>query len=128
MVVADASVTIGHLRDDRRCTTVLRRHLGRGDVLVPSLVAFEGWKGARPSEQGAMEELFGVLRQDPFTPAMARLAADLHQRMAKAGSERPPLDLLIASHALYHGPPLATLDRDDRGIEGLDMLSVRREA
>lgn len=129
MLVADASVLIGHLRHDRKCTAVLRRHLGRGEVLVPSLVAFELWKGVRgPADRRAIEELLEVLRQDAFTPAIARLAGDLHQQMVRRGKERPRFDLLIAAHALHHDAPLATLDRDYHGIEGLDVLRVREEA
>jgi predicted nucleic acid-binding protein len=53
---------------------------------------------------------------------------DLHLRHVRKGRERPLIDLLIASHALHHGIPLATLDRDYDGIEGLDVLRVRDEA
>lgn len=129
MIIADASVIIGHFRGDRACTTVLRRHLARGEVLVPTLVAFELWKGVRsPLDRQSVQELLDAMRQDPFVPAMAQLAGEVQRQQRRAGKERPIIDLLIASHALHHGAPLATLDRDYRGIEDLDVLKVREEA
>jgi predicted nucleic acid-binding protein len=125
MLVVDSSVLIEHLRGKRSATTFLRRHIGRGPVLVPALAAWELWKGAeKPREKEAVYSLLTALTPDPFTPAMSQLAGELHLDHRRRGVERPAFDLLIASHALHHDAPLATLDRDYSSIAGLDVISV----
>lgn len=129
MLVADASVLIEFLRGGRSAGTVLRRHQARGPVIVPAVAAWELWRGAtsRQRREG-IQALLEALQVEGFSPALARLAGDLDLQQRRSGRQRPALDLLIAAHALYHDAPLATLDRDYDGIEGLDVLRVREEA
>lgn len=129
MILADASVLIAHLQDDRKATTVLRRHHARGAVLVPAFAAWELWKGCIDArERESVHSLLSSVTVDPFTPALARLAGEMHVRQRALGKERPVIDLLIASHAIHHGAPLATLDRGYDWVEGLDVIRVREEA
>jgi predicted nucleic acid-binding protein len=55
------------------------------------------------------------------------MAGDLHREHRREGRERPAWDLLIASHALFHGCPLATLDRGFAPIPGLDVVEPPTE-
>ena len=129
MLVADASVLVDYLRGGRASGTVLRRHLARGPLVIPALVAFELWAGANTTaRRERVGQVLGVALVEPFTPALARLAGELDLRERGRGRTRPRLDLLIATHAISHDAPLATLDRDYAGIEGLDVLRVREEA
>lgn len=124
-IVADSSLLIEHLRGNAKATRFLEREAARGKIIVPALVAWELWKGATtPARSAAVESLLEGLDVDPFMPAMARLAAELHRAARDAGRERPAYDPLIAAHALHHGCPLATLDRDYDEIEGLHVLSM----
>lgn len=58
-------------------------------------------------------------------PPMARIAGELHVEHRERGIERPAFDLLIASHALYHDVPLATVDRDYESVKGLGVVRAR---
>jgi predicted nucleic acid-binding protein len=126
MIVVDASVLIAHLRGDKQVTSFLQGHAAAGDVVVPALAAWELWKGATtPARVERVEALLEAVRVDPFLPSMARLAGELHRQHREAGIERPTFDLLIASHALFHDAPLATLDRDYDTVKGLRVVRAR---
>lgn len=124
MIVIDTSLVIGHLRGKARARALLREHAE--DAVVPTLVAWELWKGAAsPRDQAAVEAFLDEVPLDPFVGGMARIAGLLQIDQRKAGAERPVFDLLIASHALYHGGKVATLDRDYDGIHGIEVLRPR---
>ena len=124
-VVVDSSVLIDHLRGGSRATAYLERERRRGRVYVPALVAWELWKGTtNPRRRAGVHDLLSSMEVDPFGPAMTQLAGDLHVRLAGSGKTPPAYDLLIASHALHHGLPLATRDRDYTAIPGLDIVTV----
>ncbi len=128
-VVVDSSVLIDHLRGAEAATQFLERERRRGPVHVPALAAWELWKGATNARRRAgVHDLLSSLDVDPFGPAMAELAGELHVRLAAAGRTPPTYDLLIASHALLRGLPLATRDRDYEGIPGLTIVVVGKEA
>lgn len=92
-------------------------------MVVPTLVAWELWKGAdTPRDQAAVEAFLDEVPLDPFVGGMARIAGLLQLEHRRAGTERPVFDLLIASHALYHGGKVATLDRDYSSVKGLAVL------
>lgn len=122
MLVVDTSVLIAHLRGDQAATRLLLagRH---DDVLVPTLVAWELWKGAGTAARRAeVDALLGDLTADPLTLAIARIAGDAHTEHRRRGLERPAWDLLIAAHALHHDVPLATFDHDFAPVEGLAVV------
>lgn len=125
MLVADTSILVAHLRGDKKVTRFLEGHAARGAIFVPALAAWELWKGATtPARAERVEALLEAVHVDPFLPAMARLAGELHVQHRADGAERPSYDLLIASHALFHDVPLATLDRDYSSIRGLDVIEA----
>lgn len=124
MIVVDSSVLVAHLRGDEVTTGWLGEEQARGGLLVPSLVAWELWRGATtPARRNAVRLLLEATSIDPFGAAHAQVAAELAHAQREAGRERPLYDLLIASHALHHQLPLATLDRDYEGIDGLTTIT-----
>lgn len=124
MIVADSSLLIDHLRGDGDATALLEEERERGSIMVPSLVAWELWRGARtPVQRDGVEALLQGLWVDPFSAAMAHLAGSLDRSLRERGEAKPTYDLLIASHALFHDAPLATVDRDYAGIEGLQVVT-----
>lgn len=119
----DTSVLVAHLRGDKRVTRFLEENASRGPLYVPALAAWELWKGATtPARAERVEALLEAVHVDPFLAAMAKVAGDLHVEHREKGIERPTYDLLIASHALFHGAPLATLDRDYDTVRGLTVI------
>ncbi len=128
LLVVDSSVLIEHLRGDREVTRFLEERLRDGVVLAPAIVAWELWKGARTrAQQRSVQQLLAAIEVGPFMPAMAATAAETHVDMQKAGNKPPAFDVLIASWALYHDAPLATLDRDYQAIPGLRLVHVPTE-
>lgn len=128
MLVVDTSVLIAHLRGTKSVTAFLDAEAARGPLVVPALAAWELWKGATtPARAEKVEALLEAVDVDPFLLAMARLAGDLHVEHRNAGVERPAFDLLIASHALFHGAPLATLDRDYDTVRGLRVIRAPKK-
>ncbi len=120
MVIVDTSVIIGHLRGNPKATRFLERRAATGPIYAPALVLWELWLGATtPQRRSALQAALRQTIPDPLTPAMAQLAAELQQARRQQGRELPTFDLLIASHALFHGMPIATLDRDYSDIPGL---------
>jgi len=124
-VVVDSSVLIDHLRGAARATDFLEKERRLGPVHVPALAAWELWKGATNARRRAgVHDLLSSVDVDPFGPAMAQLAGELHVRLAASGRAPPSYDLLIASHALLRGLPLATRDRDYSTIPGLRIVGA----
>lgn len=122
-LVLDSSVLIDHLRGNEETTSFLEAQGRHGVLYVPSLVAWELWKGAStPRQRSGLVDLLSNLEVDPFTAALAELAGELMRRLVGQGQRPPSFDLLIASHALLRDIPLATKDRDYRGIPGLRLL------
>ena len=92
---------------------------------MPALAAWELWKGATNARRRAgVHDLLSSVDVDPFAPAMAQLAGELHVRLRAAGRTPPSYDLLIASHALLRGLPLATRDRDYSAVPGIQVVTV----
>jgi len=124
-VVVDSSVLIDHLRGSMEATEFLEEARRRGPVQVAALAAWELWRGATTSRHRAgVHDLLSSLEVDPFGPAMAQLAGELHERLAAGGRMPPVYDLLIASHALLRGLAIATRDRDYSAIPGLQIIHV----
>jgi len=124
-VVVDSSVLIDHLRGAARATDFLENERRRGPVHVPALAAWELWKVATDARRrGGVHDLLSSVDVDPFAPAMAQLAGELYDRLRALERAPPSYDLLIASHALLRGIPLATRDRDYSGIPGLEVVTV----
>lgn len=126
MIIADTSLLIAHLRGLAPARNLLRTRAD--EIHVPTLVAWELWKGATTArDQAGVEALVTEFPLDPFVGGMARIAGQLQIEQRKAGRERPVFDLLIASHALYHGAGIATLDRDYDAIQGVNVLRPGRK-
>lgn len=124
-VVVDSSVLIDHLRGSPKATQFLEREVRTGRVLVPALAAWELWKGANtPRRRTGVSEILTMLEVEPFGPAMAQLAGELHRLLSESGRTPPAFDLLIAAHALHLGVPLATRNRDYSRISGLQVNHV----
>jgi len=123
--VVDSSVLIDHLRGVAGATAFLEAARHRGPVHVPALAAWELWKGATNTRRRAgVNDLLSSVDVDPFGPAMAQIAGELHVRLSAGGKTPPAYDLLIASHAILRGLPIATRDRDYSAISGLEVITV----
>lgn len=124
MLVVDTSVLVAHLCGDKKATAFLAKEQS-GGLIVPALAAWELWRGAtNAARTQAVEALLESVDLDAFQPAMARLAGELQVQHRERGIERPAFDLLIASHALFHAVPLATMDRDYDSVRGLRVVRV----
>jgi predicted nucleic acid-binding protein len=123
VIVLDTSLLVAHLRGQKKATAFLVRHEGDQDLVVPALAAWELWREAStPDRAQQLESMLESMTVEPFMPAMAKLAADMHHALEREGLRVPHFDLLIAAHAVYHQAALATLDADFDAIRGLRVL------
>lgn len=89
-------------------------------------MAWELWRGAgTPDQRDGVEALLEGLWVDSFSAAMAPLAGELDRTMGDRGEAKPTYDLLIASPALFHDAPLATMDRDYDAVDRLQVVGPR---
>lgn len=120
MIVADSSVLIEVVRGSLRAKRLLASH---DAVLAPALVAYELWNGATTARsQHAVRQLLDLCQVEAFSAALAEGASTLRRALTASGARRPAIDTMIAAHAIHHGAPLATLDRDYSGIPGLRVV------
>ena len=124
-MVLDTSVLVASLAGERYELPALRRALARGNqLLVPSVVFYEWWRGPRKDEELADQE--SLLPSDlalPFGVAEAAIAARLYRQVNRPRSRE--IDLAIAACAMAREMPLWTLNRGDfKDIPGLVLASL----
>lgn len=128
MLIFDSSILVAHLRGEANATRFLRSNNARFELVIPALVAWELWKGATTKKRTAsVRRLLESFTVDPFTAALADLAGALHVEHRQRGLERPTIDLLIASHAIFHDAPIATLDHDYDYVDGLQVVRMEQD-
>lgn len=125
-VLLDTSVLIEHFRSKDKRKTVLFRLAKEGWLFrVSALTQYEVLAGSTPAQLRYWSEMLERLVVLSFDDQTAWMAARVGAELRKQGSGIGMADLLIASTALAHDIPLATLNRKDfLRIKALRMVEV----
>ena len=110
----DSGVLIAAERDARPVSellTALEHQHGEAEIVLSSITVIElehGLHRARTAEQARkrreyLDTVFAAIPVEPFTRAMAQLAAKIDAEAWRAGRTIPFADLLIGATALHFG-------------------------
>jgi predicted nucleic acid-binding protein len=106
----DSTVLIAHLRGIEAATALLLDAVQAGDAACSVLSRVEVEGGMRSAERAAIGRLFGSLKLEPVTDAVARRAG---QHLRSHRSSHPGIDVtdyVIAATAELLGAQLLTLN------------------
>jgi tRNA(fMet)-specific endonuclease VapC len=117
-LVLDSGVLIAAERDARPASELLatlEREHGETEIVLSSITVIElehGLHRAQTAEQARkrrdyLDTVFAAVPVEPFTKAMAQLAAKIDAEARRTGQTIPFADLLIGVTALHFGMPSA---------------------
>jgi predicted nucleic acid-binding protein len=115
MILVDTTAWIDFFRGRGPLTDPVDEALAAGDVALCGPVVTELRRGLRSAaERKRVLALLLGCHHLPQPAALWEEAGELGYFLARKGVTARSLDLLIAVHALAHGTPLLTSDRDFR--------------
>ncbi|HAC23846.1 MAG TPA: PIN domain nuclease [Cytophagales bacterium] len=125
MICLDTSVFIDYFRKKNKERTLLFQLADqRKTFLTTSITKFEVLRGATKAQQFFWETIFGRIEVLPFDDESANIAADIFQKLKSQNKLIGIPDLLIASVAIQHQLPLATLNtREFEKVNDLKLYS-----
>ena len=121
IVVLDSTVLIDHLRG-RPAADRVERLSDSGDVAATTAINVEEIvRGVRPSEQAAVDALFGGLMILPIGLEEGARAGTWRREFAARGITLSQADCLIAAATLNAGARLATGNPTDFPMTGIEV-------
>ncbi len=125
LICLDTSVFIDYFRKKNKERTLLFQLADqRKTFLTTSITKFEVLRGATKAQQFFWETIFGRIEVLPFDDESANIAADIFQKLKSQNKLIGIPDLLIASVAIQHQLPLATLNtREFEKVNDLKLYS-----
>lgn len=132
-LVLDSGVLIAAERDARPVSELLatlEREHGETEIVLSSITVIElehGLHRAQSAEQARkrreyLDTVFAAVPVEPFTRAMAQLAAEIDADARRTGQTIPFADLLIGVTALHFGYAVGT--RNLRHFQMIPNLAV----
>jgi len=132
-LVLDSGVLIAAERDARPVSELLatlEREHGETEIVLSSITVIElehGLHRAQTAEQARkrrdyLDTVFAAVPVEPFTKAMAQLAAKIDAEARRTGQTIPFADLLIGVTALHFGYAVGT--RNLRHFQMIPNLTV----
>lgn len=125
LICLDTSVFIDYFRKKNKESTLLFQLADqRKTFLTTSITKFEVLRGATKAQQFFWETIFGRIDVLPFDDESANIAAEIFQKLKSQNKLIGIPDLLIASVAIQHQLPLATLNtREFEKVNDLKLYS-----
>lgn len=125
LICLDTSVFIDYFRKKNNESTLLFQLADqRKTFLTTSITKFEVLRGATKAQQFFCETIFGRIDVLPFDDESANIAAEIFQKLKSQNKLIGIPDLLIASVAIQHQLPLATLNtREFEKVNDLKLYS-----
>ena len=132
-LVLDSGALIAAERDARPVSELLatlEREHGETEIVLSSITVIElehGLHRAQTAEQARkrreyLDTVFAAVPVEPFTGAMAQLAAKIDAEARRSGQTIPFADLLIGATALHFGYAIGT--RNLRHFQMIPNLTV----
>ena len=108
-MVIDTGIFIDFLRAKDKSKTILFALRGDTEIYISSITVFELFAGATNTDKRRdLQILIGDLPTLSFSPEVAKLAAEIHQKLKRSNKLIEIRDLFIAATALKHNQPLLT--------------------
>ncbi|MFN5170426.1 MAG: type II toxin-antitoxin system VapC family toxin [Cyclobacteriaceae bacterium] len=125
LICLDTSIFIDYFRKKNKEGTLLFQLADQRKAFsTTSITKFEVLRGATNAQQFFWETLFGRMDVLPFDDESANIAAEIFQKLKSQNKLIGIPDLLIASIAIQHKLPLATLNtREFQKVNELQLYS-----
>jgi predicted nucleic acid-binding protein len=122
-VVLDTSILIELLRNNASIQRCVDSYLDTGYAIATSAVCVaELYAGVRPGEEHITAQLVATLECLPLTYNIARRAGEIKVSLSKIGRTHSIVDMMIAATALESGYLIATENRRDFSLPGLELV------
>ena len=124
-LLLDTTVLIDTLRNRNQRRDLLARLVVSGQALATSTVNIaEVYGGLRPDEEDATRAFLAGLNLFPVSASIAERAGHLKAMLRREGQTRSITDMIVAATALENGFPVATDNRKDFQIAGLELFPL----
>ena len=127
-LLLDSSVLIDALRSRRGRRQWLAGLVRAGHGLATSALNLgEVYAGMRPEEEAQTKAFLGALECHAITAGVAEAAGRLKRQWAQKGRTLTLADTMVAAVAIEQGSPLATDNRKDFPMPGLQFYELPEE-
>lgn len=121
-IVLDTSILIELLRSNRAIQIAVDRMLDAGYTIVTSTVCVaEVYGGLRRGEESVTDLLIGSLDCFPLSHEIAKRAGEIKVSRSRVGRTHGIVDMMVAATALELGYSVATDNKMDFEIPGLEL-------
>ncbi|HAL82650.1 MAG TPA: PIN domain-containing protein [Mucilaginibacter sp.] len=124
IVLVDTSILIDYFRKSEKSNSALVKLFKQGYTFCISAVTeYEIYSGATLSQSGFWEEILKKTKVLAFDQLVVKVAVETNNNLKRKRKQIAIADLFIASTAIAHDLPIATLNRKhfDR-IDGLQIV------
>jgi predicted nucleic acid-binding protein len=124
-LLLDSSVLIDALRLLRGRRQWLAELVRQGHILTTSALNLaEVYAGMRPGEEARTKAFLDAMECHEITAGVAEMAGKLKRQWAQKGHTLTLADTMVAAVALEQGCPLATDNRKDFPMPGLQLYEL----
>jgi len=124
-IIIDTSIFIDYFRKKNKKKSILYTLSTRFNLATSAVCYFEVFAGAKDSDIDFLYKMFGNIQIFTFDIASAHKASLIYQLLRKENKLIDFRDLFIASAALIHDQPLATLnEKHFERIPNLKLFSL----
>ena len=124
-ILLDTTVVIDVLRSrNQRRSWLVAQVQGRSFLAISAITLAEIHAGIRPGEERATSQLLHALDLFPVTAQIAERAGNLKAALRRTGQTRSIADMIVAATGLEHHLSVATDNRKDFQIAGLDLFPL----
>lgn len=124
-LLLDTTVLIDALRNRNQRRRLLATLVTSGQALATSTVnVAEVYGGLRPGEEEATRAFLAGINLFPVSASIAERAGHLKASLRREGQTRSITDMIVAATALENGFMVATDNRRDFKIDGLELFPL----
>jgi len=124
IVLVDTSILIDYFRKSEKSNSALVKLFQQGyGFCISAVTEYEIYSGATQSQSGFWEEILKMTKVLAFDQLVVKVAVETNNNLKRKRKQIAIADLFIASTAIAHDLPIATLNRKhfDR-IDGLQIV------
>ena len=123
IVLVDTSILIDYFRKTEKSNSALIRLFNQGyDFCISAITEYEIYSGATQSQFSFWEEILKKTKVLAFDQLVVKVAVDINNNLKRKSKQIAIADLFIASTAITHDLPVATLNR--KHFDRIDELQI----